>query len=122
MGKMIKISTRNEVSILDFPEEDRRETLCRSIGGDCRLYQHVRARGLYEIFGLKDVCMLVDEEFCMGHKELGLNRFASFLYGGEIKGDILVVGEVWVDGSLDICPLSREDAIHIIESFVGING
>ena len=81
--KLIKITTKNEISIHEYPEGDFNainSTLCGFIGPECELYQQVRPRRLYSEIGCpsemgKAVSMLVDESgLC---KDLELNAVGS---------------------------------------------
>lgn len=111
--KIIRITTNAEVSIHNYSEA--KDDLVKLIGSECRLLQHVRPRGLYQELGQKDACMLVDENGY--YHNLEINGVASCIYGSPgIRGNVLIAGEEWREGSLYCCGLESSQAQCIIEA------
>ncbi|WP_283682737.1 DUF3846 domain-containing protein [Parablautia sp. Marseille-Q6255] len=121
--KMIKITTQNEIFVLDFPEGNRSEQnkiLRNHIGPECEYLEHVMARRLYGVLGASNrvtsapgecVSMLIDEEGLL-HK-LPVNPTGSYLYmtdihGCPIVGNILIIGEVYTGDGIDFCGMSDD--------------
>lgn len=117
--KMIKITTDNQISIHDFPEEnfdEQNKVLREYIGSKCELYEHVMPKRLYEELGAPHargncVSMLIDEDGY--YHELEMNLVGSWLYetdkhGYPILGNILIVGEWWENNEISFCGLSAE--------------
>ena len=89
MAKTIKITSSNEISIVDVDFDDYR-SIQKAVGG---MFETVRASRLTAYFG-RVVMMLVDEEGIL--KQLPLNRTGSRFYGYPIVGDFILaipVGE-----------------------------
>ena len=119
--KIIRISTKNEISLHDYPAgtyNEQNKALRDLIGPRCELYEHVMPKRLYtELGGSRKistekgecVSMLIDEE---GHyHDLEMNLVGSYLYemekhGCVIVGNILIVGEVWSGDGIDFCGIS----------------
>lgn len=108
--KIIKITTENEITTLEFPEGDItsvNKRLYEMIGPKCELMEHVMPSRLYKILGAsnrpkkeKGSCtsILMDEEAY--YHDLEVNVVGSWLYesdlhGNPILGNILVIGEYW---------------------------
>lgn len=119
--KLIKVSTKMEITLHDFPEgeiSEENEALCGLIGNDCRVYQCVYPRRLYNELHYSAratrnpgaaVSMLVDEEGLLKEKP-ALNPIASYLYetdkhGFPIVGNALFVGEVDTEDGIYYCGL-----------------
>ena len=108
MMKIIRITTDNEIDVLDFPKgtiSEEMDALRKMIGDDCRTAEHVMPRRLYSELKASAqpsrregsaVSMLVDEDGI--GKVLPLNVIGSYLYetdrhGNPILGNILIIGE-----------------------------
>lgn len=119
--KIIRISTRNEISLHDYPAgtyNEQNKALRELIGPRCELYEHVMPKRLYTELGGSHkistekgecVSMLVDEEG--RYHDLEMNLVGSYLYemekhGCVIVGNILIVGEVWSEDGIDFCGIS----------------
>lgn len=119
--KIIRITTSNEISVHDFPEgthEEQCRILREYIGPQCLIYEHVMPRRLYTQLGGSAkagnergscVSMLIDENGL--YNDLEENLVGSWLYesdkhGNPIVGNILIVGEVWVEHGIDFCGMS----------------
>ena len=104
MGKTIKITTDNKLSVIDMDFNDFRD-LQRAVGGH---FECVRTQRMFEYFG-HPVMMIVDEEGIL--KNLPTNRCGSWMYGTDkhghrIAGDIVfAVPTEWGD----IVPLDDLD-------------
>lgn len=122
--KIIRITTKNEISVHDFPGGGYRaqnEVLRELIGNNCDIYEHVMPRRLYSDLHMKDhptkvpgqcVSMLIDEEGRL--KENAPNLIGSYLYetdrhGCPIMGNVLFVGEEWGGDGIDFCGI--EDSV-----------
>lgn len=117
--KMIKITTENQISVIDFPEGGIREqnkSLVSHIGPKCELPEHVMPKRLYtELHGSRErgncISMLVDED---GHyHKLDVNTVASWLYesdrhGYPILGNVLIVGEKWDGDEISFCGIPSD--------------
>lgn len=130
MGKMIKITRRGEVGILDYPEGKGTKPLCRELG--CDLVERVRPKRLYSCLRVSNkldpskpgevVCMLVDEEGRL--KPNTPNLIASWMYETDlhrqpIVGDVLLVGEkVDEEGNLTFCGIEDVTGLAL---FVKLN-
>lgn len=120
--KILRVSTKNEVTVHKYPEgkfKYRHRKLTGLIGNDCELYQQVRPKRLYSELGLSTnpkcadcVSMLVDEEGLL--KDSEINLVGSYLYetdkhGAPIVGNILFVGErIDEFGEVDMCGISDD--------------
>lgn len=121
--KLIKISTRLELTVHDFPSgtiEEQNRFLRGLIGNDCGIYEHVMPERLYTDLKMLDhptkvpgqcVSMLIDEEG--GLKLNSPNLIGSYLYktdvhGQPIMGDVLFVGEEWGSDGIDFCGIEDE--------------
>lgn len=109
MGKMILITTDNEVKELEYSDGGLKswKKLREHIGNGCELIEHVQPKRLYTEIGAgieiknvpgSKVSMLVDEEFYFHCDETKLNKIASWLYetdrhGYPILGNALIIGE-----------------------------
>ena len=121
--KIIRITTDNEISVHDFPEEtygwEQNRQLRRLIGKQCDTYEHVMPRRLYTELGASRkngmepgdcTSMLVDEEGIL--RGLETNTVGSYLYeadkhGNEIAGNILIVGKKWAGDGIEFCGMSE---------------
>ena len=90
MAKTIKITSSNEISVVDVDFDDFR-SIQKAVGG---MFETVRASKLTAYFG-KPVMMLVDEEGIL--KQLPLNRTGSRFYGYSIVGDFILAVPVHED-------------------------
>lgn len=108
MKKMVLITTKNEVSVMDYPIEkpgDWKEEMrgfYKAISCDC--VECVHPRYLYDMIkNSEGLIMLVDEEGLINAKQL--NPIASIFYGTPVHGqpivgDVLIVAE---EETLDGC-------------------
>ena len=124
MGKMILITTDNEVKELEYPDEGLKswKKLKEHIGNRCELIEHVQPKRLYTEIGAgieiknvpgSKVSMLVDEEFYFHCDETKLNKIASWLYetdrhGYPILGNALIIGEKYGNAGIEFCEMSEE--------------
>ena len=90
MAKTIKITSNNEIYVIDVDFDDFR-SIQKAVGG---MFETVRASRLTAYFG-KPVMMLVDEEGIL--KQLPLNRTGSRFYGYPIVGDFILAVPVHED-------------------------
>ena len=74
MAKTIKITSSNEISVVDVDFDDYR-AIQKVVGG---MFETVKTQRMFDYFG-KPVMMLVDEEGIL--KQLPLNRTGSRFYG-----------------------------------------
>lgn len=105
---IIRVSTKNEISVHEFPEgtwDYKQRTLCELIGNNCQIVEHVMPKRLYTELkqpntptDIKGQCvsMLMDEEALLKPNES--NSIGSYLYetdkhGYPIMGNILIIGE-----------------------------
>ena len=121
VGKMILITTDDEVKELEYPTGFGSWNKLRDhIENECELLEHVQPKRLYTEIGAgfeiknvpgSKVSMLVDEEFyfhCDGTK---LNKIASWLYetdGSPILGNALIIGEKYGNEGIAFCEMSEE--------------
>lgn len=120
---MIKITTDNQISVLDFPEgtiSEQNEKLRGLIGPGCRCVEHVAPKRLYTVLGAirkridvpgETVGMLVDEEGYF--QKLDVNLVGSYLYetdrhGNPILGNILIIGEMYEHCGISFCGINDE--------------
>ena len=124
MGKMILITTDNEVKELEYPDGGLKswKKLREYIGNGCELIEHVQPKRLYTEIGAgieiknvpgSKVSMLVDEEFYFHCDETKLNKIASWLYetdrhGYQILGNALIIGEKYGNAGIEFCGMSEE--------------
>ncbi len=124
MGKMILITTDNEVKELEYPDGGLKswEKLKEHIGNRCELIEHVQPKRLYTEIGAgfeinkmpgSKVSMLVDEEFLYHCDKTKLNKIASYLYetdlhGYPILGNALIIGEKYENAGIEFCGMSEE--------------
>lgn len=124
MGKIILITTDNEVKELKYPDEGLRSwnKLKEYIGDRCKSIEHVQPKRLYTEIGAgieiknvpgSKVSMLVDEEFYFHYDKTKLNKIASWLYetdrhGYPILGNVLIIGEKYGNSGIDFCEISKE--------------
>lgn len=126
---IIRVTTDNRTTIHPYPTGPFREKqsfLTGLIGNGCDLVEHVRPRRLYthwavstDIESGKMACILVDESGAL--KENQVNELASYLYGYTIYGNVLFVGEGYVDGEPDFKGLPEDVAMNLmlrIEKFL----
>ena len=90
MAKTIKITSNNEISVIDVDFDDFR-SIQKAVGG---MFETVRASKLTAYFG-KPVMMLVDEEGIL--KQLPLNRTGSRFYGYPVVGDFILAVPTYED-------------------------
>ena len=90
MAKTIKITSSNEISIVDVDFDDYR-SIQKAVGG---MFETVKTQRLFDYFG-KPVMMLVDEEGIL--KQLPLNRTGSRFYGYPIVGDFILAALIHKD-------------------------
>ncbi len=123
MGKMILITTDNEVKKLEYPEDlGSWKKLIAYIGNKCDLLERVQPNRLYTEIGAgfeikkvpgSKVSMLVDEEFLYHCDKTKLNKIASYLYetdlhGYPILGNALIIGEKYGNAGIEFCGMSEE--------------
>ena len=90
MAKTIKITSSNEISVVDVDFDDYR-AIQKVVGG---MFETVKTQRMFDYFG-KPVMMLVDEEGIL--KQLPLNRTGSRFYGYPIVGDFILAVPVHED-------------------------
>lgn len=83
MAKTIKITSSNEISVVDVDFDDFR-SIQKAVGG---MFETVKTQRLNAYLG-RSVIMLVDEEGIL--KQLPLNRTGSRFYGYPIVGDFIL--------------------------------
>lgn len=123
VGKMILITTDDEVKELEYPTGFGSWNKLRDhIGNECELLEHVQPKRLYTEIGAgfeiknvsgSKVSMLVDEEFYFHCDETKLNKIASWLYetdrhGYPILGNALIIGEKYGNAGIEFCEMSEE--------------
>lgn len=123
VGKMILITTDDEVKELEYPTGFGSWNKLRDhIGNECELLEHVQPKRLYTEIGAgfeiknvpgSKVSMLVDEEFYFHCDKTKLNKIASWLYetdrhGYPILGNALIVGEKYENAGIEFCEMSEE--------------
>lgn len=128
--KMIRVSTELELTVHEYPQgtyEAQHEQICKLIGNDCRIYEHVMPNRLYSELNMNNrptrvpgqcVSMLIDEEGRL-KKHPVLNYLGSYLYESDkhnnpIVGNILFVGEEWTSEGIDFCGID-ESVFEILE-------
>ena len=119
---IIRVTTDNRKTIHPYPTgkfREKQDFLTGLIGNGCDLVEHVRPIRLYthwavstDIESGKMACILVDESGAL--KENQVNELASYLYGYTIYGNVLFVGEGYVDGELDFKGLPEEVAMNLM--------
>lgn len=90
MAKTIKITSSNEISVVDVDFDDYR-AIQKVVGG---MFETVKTQRMFDYFG-KPVMMLVDEEGIL--KQLPLNRTGSRFYGYPIVGDFILAVPTYED-------------------------
>ena len=90
MAKTIKITSNNEISVIDVDFDDFR-SIQKAVGG---MFETVKTQRMFDYFG-KPVMMLVDKEGIL--KQLPLNRTGSRFYGYPIVGDFILAVPVHED-------------------------
>lgn len=90
MAKTIKITSSNEIFVVDVDFDDYR-AIQKVVGG---MFETVKTQRMFDYFG-KPVMMLVDEEGIL--KQLPLNRTGSRFYGYPIVGDFILAVPVHED-------------------------
>ena len=90
MAKTIKITSNNEISVVDLDFDDYR-AIQKVVGG---MFETVKTQRMFDYFG-KPVMMLVDEEGIL--KQLPLNRTGSRFYGYPIVGDFILAVPTYED-------------------------
>lgn len=123
MGKMILITTDDQVKKLEYPEDlGSWKNLIAYIGNKCDLLERVQPNRLYTEIGAgfeikkvpgSKVSMLVDEEFLYHCDKTKLNKIASYLYetdlhGYPILGNALIIGEKYGNAGIEFCGMSEE--------------
>lgn len=105
---IIKVDTKGEVTVHDFPTGSTHDELLalKNLIG-CDMIEHVMPPRLYSVLGYSNdptdgncISMLVDEEGRL--RENKINRVGSFLYeadrhGNPIVGNVLFVRDEWTD-------------------------
>jgi hypothetical protein len=126
--KIIKISTDNELTVHDFPEKDTARTLAELIGNGCEYLEMVRPMRLYTELHMESrvsdepgaaVAMLVDESGLL-KEDSKINIVGSWLYGSDrhgspIVGNILFVGQRWINMGVDYCGI-QDEAFNDLEA------
>lgn len=118
MQKMIKITTSNEVSVLDFPVNDSENCTQKLIGFyqaiGCNFIEIVRPQYIpSHIIDSQRLVMVVDEDGLMNKKDINLIGslfYGTAKHGSPILGDILVVTEEWTPGGPDLVGFDEERA------------
>lgn len=120
MGKILRITTNNSLSVHEYPADNVLNELQKLIGDDCMAVEHVKPRRLYGALGASKkvneiqgncVSMLVDEDGI--GKDLPINHVGSYLYetdfhGFPIVGNILIIGEKYEEDGIDFCGISHD--------------
>jgi hypothetical protein len=131
----IRLGTDNSITVHEWPDDNRYRTihpfLTELIGNDCDLVEQVRPIRLYTDHGgpVKQAdsllykgmaSMLIDE--CGRLKDNEVNVIASWLYGTDLHGSVIVgnvifCGECFDDESLglDFCGLEPDVEEKILE-------
>lgn len=129
--KIIKITTENEITTLEFPEGDItsvNKRLYEMIGPKCELMEHVMPSRLYKILGAsnrpkkeKGSCtsILMDEEAY--YHDLEVNVVGSWLYesdlhGNPILGNILVMENTGVEMELNSAECQMNNTTYYIHN------
>ena len=86
MAKTVKITTDNQISLVDIMPFDQYGWY-RAIGGGCDCVETVRTQWMFDLFQ-RPVMMLVDEEGRIRGRERNLS--ASLLYGMMEHGEPIV--------------------------------
>lgn len=124
MKKMVLITTKNEVSVLDYPVgkpgdwKEEMRGFYKAISCDC--VECVHPRYMYDILqNSEGLVMVVDEEGLIAGKQI--NLVASIFYGTPVHGqpivgDVLILAEeMTFDGTVFV-GLDEERAEQIAES------
>lgn len=107
MGKTVRITADNQVSVMDITPFER-DGWYKAIGGGCDIVETVKTQRMFDLLRMP-VLMLVDEEGHLRGQEL--NLVASLLYGAQEHGCPIVGNVIFaVPDGPDILPLSEEDA------------
>lgn len=124
MKKMVLITTKNEVSVIDYPVEkpgDYMEELrgfYKAISCDC--IQEVHARYMPKfIDDCKGLVMVVDEEGIIAGKQInivGSLFYGTQVHGNPIVGDMLIMGEEMTFDGPEFAGLEEERAEKIAET------
>lgn len=128
MKKMIKITTSDEVSVLDFPVDGPENHFQKLIGFyqaiGCNFIEIVRPQYIpSHIIDSQRLVMVVDENGLMNKKDIniiGSLFYGTAKHGSPILGDILVVTEKWTPGGSDLVGLDEEHAELIAKSIQNI--
>lgn len=109
MVKTVRITTKNEISVIELPSWDQK---AKAIGADCT--ETVKTLRMYEIFG-DVVTMIVDDTGLMDNRPM--NPVASYLYGADKHGRI-IAGDVLfaVQRGPDILP--PDDAEQMMQFLI----
>lgn len=120
--KAIKITTDNEMSVVEVPEPHW-EGMGELVGGN---FEPVRAYGFMnlDVPNKESLLMVVNEE---GQRlELDVNQVASELYNSNkpkfywnIAGDILIMAEGFTNGEPDVVGLDDEQLIIVMIALKG---
>lgn len=135
----IRLGTDNSITVHKWPDDNRYRTihpfLTELVGNDCDLIEHVYPKRLYRKYGgpVQQVdpsekrgmaTMLIDE--CGRLKDNEINVIASWLYGTDLHGSVIVgnvifCGECFDDESLglDFCGLEPDVEERILEMLKG---
>lgn len=132
MGHMLKITTDNQLFVLDYPEDNSISSLQKAVSDKCSCVERVRPMRLYTELGVVDsphknkpgtcMCMLIDEDGLF-HQE-PMNVAGSYLYetdkhGNPIVGNILFVGEMLTEeNELTFCPIDDEDGLELLYKLI----
>lgn len=131
MSKIIKVSSKLEVTVHDFPQgtiSSQNRQLYELIGGGCDMIENVMPKRLYNELGhtttvlrknSQCVSMLVDEEF-LYRDGLQPNMLGCYLYetdkhGFPILGNILFVGLVDAGDGIEFAGIEPEtfETLHL---------
>lgn len=115
--KTVKVTTDNEVSIIDVNFRDFK-SIQQAIGGG---FETVRTQLMADYFGTPGIVMLVDEEGLI--KQLPLNAVGSALYG-TVKHGKPIVGDLIfgsMSGGYITAPLKPEAMMErLLGTFIGL--
>lgn len=107
MGKTVRVTTDNKISVIDLEPFDRHEWY-KAIGGGCDIVETVKTQRMFDLLRAP-IVMLVDEEGHLRGQEL--NLAASFLYGAQEHGQPIAGNVIFaVPDGPDLLPLSEGDA------------
>ncbi len=128
---IIRLSAYGRLTREYFPEGgamSQNFEICKLIGNDCCIFEHVRPKRLYTVLGCKAdidpknpgvaISMLVDEEGSL--KSNSINVLASWLYeadmhGSPILGNVLFVGAKFGEDGPEFCDIDAKAFIDLFQ-------